>query len=151
MFIVASGSIYSVPSRSIFVSSRRGYGSGNFILHILSLDEASARASHPICSSSSVSPQKRRRIDKLDAEGKAADVMIELTREKTKVNELGDQRYIDATVGVREYLILEPLLETMRSLLHGSRLENGDPVPLMGSRLDSEALGLVSCFEQESL
>ncbi|MDZ7269697.1 MAG: Uma2 family endonuclease [candidate division KSB1 bacterium] len=133
-----------------FREQPRVYVSGNIFLYYL--DEKGIRRS--------VSPdilvvfgieKKERRIYKLEAEGKAPDVVIELTSDETKVNDLGDKRYIYATLGVREYFIFDPLQETMRPPLRGFRLEQGDYVPLMGSRINSEVLGLELRVEQNTL
>ncbi len=126
------------------------YVSGNIFLYYL--DERGVRQSiSPDVLVVFGVPKKQRRIYKLDAEGKAPDVVIELTSDETKVNDLGDKRYIYATLGVREYFIFDPLQETMRPPLRGFRLENGDYVPLMGSRLNSEVLGLELRVEQDTL
>lgn len=126
------------------------YVSGNIFLYYL--DERGVRQSiSPDVLVVFGVPKKQRRIYKLDAEGKAPDVVIELTSDETKVNDLGDKRYIYATLGVREYFVFDPLQETMRPPLRGFRLENGDYVPLMGSRLNSEVLGLELRVEQDTL
>jgi len=126
------------------------YVSGNIFLYYL--DERGVRQSiSPDILVVFGVPKKQRRIYKLEAEGKAPDVVIELTSDETKVNDLGDKRYIYATLGVREYFIFDPLQETMRPPLRGFRLENGDYVPLMGSRLNSEVLGLELRVEQNTL
>ncbi len=126
------------------------YVSGNISLYYL--DERGVRQSiSPDVLVVFGVPKKPRRIYKLEAEGKAPDVVIELTSDETKVNDLGDKRYIYATLGVREYFIFDPLHETMRPPLRGFRLENGDYVPLMGSRLSSEVLGLELRVEQDTL
>ncbi|MCK6557919.1 Uma2 family endonuclease [candidate division KSB1 bacterium] len=126
------------------------YVSGNIFLYYL--DERGVRQSiSPDVLVVFGVPKKQRRIYKLDAEGKAPDVVIELTSDETKVNDLGDKRYIYATLGVREYFIFDPLQETMRPPLRGFRLENGDYVPLRGSRLNSEVLGLELRVEQDTL
>lgn len=126
------------------------YVSGNIFLYYL--DERGVRQSiSPDVLVVFGVPKKQRRIYKLEAEGKAPDVVIELTSDETKVNDLGDKRYIYATLGVREYFIFDPLQETMRPPLRGFRLENGDYVPLMGCRLNSEVLGLELRVEQDTL
>lgn len=126
------------------------YVSGNIFLYYL--DERGVRQSiSPDVLVVFGVPKKQRRIYKLDAEGKAPDVVIELTSDETKVNDLGDKRYIYATLGVREYFVFDPLQETMRPPLRGFRLENGDYVPLRGSRINSEVLGLELRVEQDTL
>lgn len=117
------------------------YVTGNIFLHYL--DDAGERQS--------VSPdimvvrgieKKLRRYYKLEAEGKAPDLVIELMSTSTKVEDLGNKRVIYAGMGVREYFLFDPTGEALNGQLRGFRLENGDFMPMMGSRLHSEVLGL---------
>ncbi len=86
--------------------------------------------------------KKERRIYKIDAEGKAPEVVIELTSASTKVEDLVTKHYIYANLGVREYFLFDPYNETGRSALRGLRLEGGEYVPMNGDALRSEVLGL---------
>lgn len=58
--------------------------------------------------------KKERRIYKLEDEGKAPDVVIELISAETKAKDLGEKRYIYATLGVKEYYLFDPLHETLQ-------------------------------------
>ncbi len=86
--------------------------------------------------------KKSRRIYNLEVEGKAPDMVIELTSINTKTEDLHTKRLIYAKLGVREYFLFDPYGETIRPALRGFRLENGDYSPMMGTRLRSEVLGL---------
>lgn len=86
--------------------------------------------------------KKRRRIYNLEVEGKAPEVIIELTSLSTKKEDLGNKRFVYANLGVKEYFIFDPFGDTMRPALRGFRLEGGDYVPIVGTRLKSEVLGL---------
>lgn len=117
------------------------YVTGNIFLYYL--DENGERQS--------ISPgvfvvlgiEKRpRRIYKLEDEGKAPDMVIELTSTNTKVEDLGTKRYIYSMMGVREYFLFDPIGEALQPALVGYRLEGSDYVAMVGSRLRSEALGL---------
>jgi Uma2 family endonuclease len=92
--------------------------------------------------------KKDRRIYKVDEEGKAPEVVIELTSTSTRVEDLVTKHYIYAGLGVREYFLFDPFRENMQTALHGFRLEGGEYVPMAGSRLHSEVLGLDLRVEQ---
>jgi len=86
--------------------------------------------------------KKDRRIYNLDVERKAPEVIIELTSAETKTEDLGNKRVIYASLGVKEYFLYDPYNETMQPALRGFRLENGDYMPIVGTRLRSKVLGL---------
>ncbi len=95
--------------------------------------------------------KKERRIYKLEDEGKAPDVVIELISAETKAKDLGEKRYIYATLGVSEYYIFDPLNETLQPVLRGYRLVEGEYMPMVGTRLLSKALGLELRAEEGTL
>ncbi len=86
--------------------------------------------------------KKERRIYKLEDEGKAPDVVIELISAETKAKDLGEKRYIYATLGVSEYYIFDPLHETLQPALRGYQLVEGEYQPMIGASLSSKVLGL---------
>jgi len=86
--------------------------------------------------------KKERRIYKVDEEGKAPDVAIELTSASTKLEDLGNKRAIYAFLGVQEYYLFDPYNEILEPQLRGYRLKNGDYMPMIGDRFLSKALGL---------
>jgi Uma2 family endonuclease len=92
--------------------------------------------------------KKDRRIYNIKVERKAPEVVIELTSSSTKMEDLGNKRFLYASLGVKEYFLFDPLSETMQPMLRGFRLENGDYTPIHGTRLYSEVLGLELRLEQ---
>jgi Uma2 family endonuclease len=123
------------------------YVSGNIFLYYL--DEAKVLQS--------VAPdifvvfgveKKERRTYNMEEEGKGPEVVIELTSRHTKVEDLVTKHYIYARLGVREYFLFDPYSETVQPALTGFRLEAGEYVPMTGTRLRSEALGLELVVEQ---
>jgi Uma2 family endonuclease len=133
-----------------FQSDPQVYVTGNIFLYYL--DEAGERHS--------VSPdvfvvrgieKKDRRIYKLEDEGKGPDVVIELTSLSTKVEDLGNKKVIYANMDVREYFIFDPLSEWVTSQLRGHRLEGGEYIPMTGTRLHSDVLGLDLVLEDGQL
>ncbi len=86
--------------------------------------------------------KKDRRIYKVDDEGKAPEVVIELTSTSTRVEDLVTKHYIYAGLGVREYFLFDPFRENIQTALHGFRLESGEYVSMTGSHLHSDVLGL---------
>ncbi len=95
--------------------------------------------------------KKERRIYKLEDEGKAPDVVIELISAETKAKDLGEKRYIYATLGVGEYYIFDPLHETLQPSLRGYQLVDGEYMPMMGTSLLSKAMGLELRAEEGTL
>ncbi|MBI4769257.1 MAG: Uma2 family endonuclease, partial [Chloroflexi bacterium] len=90
-----------------------------------------------------------RRIYKVWEEGKAPDVVFELTSESTRHKDTREKRLLYEELGVREYFLFDPLRESLKPPLQGFRLEQGYYVPLTPTRLpdgewqlESELLGL---------
>ncbi|MFQ5628218.1 MAG: Uma2 family endonuclease [bacterium] len=95
--------------------------------------------------------KKERRIYKLEEEGKAPDVVIELTSSSRKLEDLGTKRVIYASLGVREYFLFDPYGEYLNPPLRGYRLEDGEYMPVFGNRIRSEILGLELRLEEGQL
>jgi Uma2 family endonuclease len=95
--------------------------------------------------------KKDRRIYDMEVEGKAPELIIELVSRSTMIEDLGNKRVIYASLGVREYFLFDPLGEAFPSPLRGFRLEGNDYIPMMGSRLHSEVLGLDLVVEDGKL
>ncbi|MDZ7289497.1 MAG: Uma2 family endonuclease [candidate division KSB1 bacterium] len=136
--------------KEYFREAPQVYVSGNIFIYYL--DENGERQS--------VSPdifvvfgveKKDRRIYKLEEEGRAPQVVIELTSSSTKVEDLVLKHYIYANLGVREYFLFDPYGETIRPALRGFRLEAGEYVPLTGMPLRSEVLDLELRMEEGQL
>jgi Uma2 family endonuclease len=95
--------------------------------------------------------KKERRFYNIKVEGKAPEVVIELTSTSTKMEDLGNKKFLYASLGVKEYFLFDPLSETMRPILRGFRLEDGDYLPIIGTRLYSEVMGLELRLEEGTL
>jgi len=124
-----------------FLDNPQVYISGNIFVYYL--DESGKRQS--------VSPdilvvfgveKKERRVYKIDEEGKAPEVVIELTSPSTKNEDLILKHYIYANLGVREYFLFDPFCDTLQPALRGFRLKGGEYVPIAGNTFYSEILGL---------
>ncbi len=126
------------------------YVSGNIFLYYRDTDGHRKNVSPDILVAFGIE-KKERRIYKLEDEGKAPDVVIELISAETKDKDLGEKRYIYATLGVREYFIFDPLHETMEPVLRGYRLAEGEYTPIIGTRMLSQMLGLELRVEDRTL
>lgn len=103
-------------------------------------------------------PKHRRRTYKLWEEGKAPDVVFEITSRKTRKEDLRDKRWLYEEIGVGEYFLFDPLREYLNPLLQGFRREESyfvplKPEPLPGGewQLESKLLGLILQTQGETL
>ncbi len=94
-------------------------------------------------------PRGPRRIYKVWEEGKAPEVVLELTSPTTHLEDLGNKRAIYEEIGVKEYFICDPLVKARQPNLRGFRLKEGVLQPIPESRREqglqvftSEVLGL---------
>jgi Uma2 family endonuclease len=87
------------------------------------------------------SPTPRRTI-KTWEEGKAPDVVFEITSRKTKTEDIRTKRALYEELGVREYFLFDPENDYLRPPLQGFKLVSGRYVPLGGETLHSELLGV---------
>lgn len=89
-------------------------------------------------------PKGDRRVYKVWEEGRAPDVVIELTSRSTRDEDLGSKRWIYAEMGVREYFLFDPLGDYLTPALRGYRLVGDEYVRMEsdGVRLMSQTLGL---------
>ncbi len=94
---------------------------------------------------------KERRYYNIEVEGKAPDLIIELISTSTKLEDLGGKRVLYASLGVREYYIFDPLREVIPSQLRGFRLFEGEYLPMVGGRLQSQVLDIDFEVEQSWL
>ena len=88
----------------------------------------------------------RRRIYKVWEEGRAPEVVIEFTSRSTRFEDQGTKRALYAFMGVREYLLFDPLDEYLDPPLQGYRLRNGEYERLElepDGTLVSEGLGMI--------
>jgi Uma2 family endonuclease len=124
-----------------FRDNPKAYITGNLFLHYLDENKQRKSITPDIFVVLGVE-KKLRRYYQLELEGKAPDVVIELTSNETQMEDFGDKREIYAWMGVREYFVFDPLEDYLQPPLHGFRLEGNEYRPMMGVRLHSEALGL---------
>jgi len=111
-------------------------------------------------------PKHERRYYRVDKEGKAPEVVIELTSRKTKRIDQVTKPAIYAYLGVKEYFLFDPYKETMTTCLRGFRLQDGayvrmpDKPSLLKAKLSkdqpleglkSEVLGLELRVEEGQL
>jgi Uma2 family endonuclease len=88
-------------------------------------------------------PQRRRRVYKSwEHGGKLPDLVIELSSNDTRVNDLGPKRVLYAELGVQEYFLFDPLGDYLRPPLRGYELVDGELVPMPGPRCFSKLLGV---------
>jgi Uma2 family endonuclease len=86
-----------------------------------------------------------RRIFKVWAEGKAPDLVVEVTsRETNEQDRVGKFQIYRDILKVREYILFDPLEEYLEPSLQGYRLDRRRYVPIarVAGRLPSEVLGL---------
>ena len=95
-----------------------------------------------------------RRTYKLWEEGQPPSVIFEITSRGSRLEDLGTKRALYAMLGVREYVLYDPLGEYLRPPLQGYRLQEGEyqRIPPGGEgRLTSQALGLELRVEEGRL
>jgi Uma2 family endonuclease len=95
-------------------------------------------------------PNQERRVYKVWEEGKAPDVVFELTSKKTRKEDWGDKRWLYEELGVQEYFLFDPMREYLKPPLQGFRLDGAyfvalEPEQLADGewRLESQMLGLI--------
>jgi len=86
-------------------------------------------------------PKGERRIYKLWEEGRAPEVVFEITSASTRREDLGTKKVLYADLGVKEYFVFDPTGEDLRPPLRAFRLSGADYQPLE-EPVFSEALGL---------
>jgi len=86
-------------------------------------------------------PKGERRIYKLWEEGRAPDVVFEITSTSTRRDDLGSKKVLYADLGVKEYFVFNPTGEDLRPPLRAFRLSGSDYQPLK-EPVFSETLGL---------
>lgn len=86
----------------------------------------------------------RRRTYKVWEEGKAPDVMIELTSKVTRIEDGGEKKALYEFLEVQEYFLFDPHGEYLDPPFQGFCLKEGEYVRMesSGGRLRSEAIGL---------
>jgi len=94
-------------------------------------------------------PNRQRRIYRLWEEGKAPEVVFEITSTSTRLEDLRDKRYLYEELGVKEYFLFDPLREYLKPPLQGFRLAGEYYEPLVPQpdeagewKMSSAVLGL---------
>jgi Uma2 family endonuclease len=90
-------------------------------------------------------PPGDRRVYKLWEEGRAPEIVFEITSPSTKTVDLNKKMELYADLGVREYFLFDPLDEYLRPPLQGYRLveDTYRPIPTrQPNTFDSEVLNL---------
>lgn len=82
-------------------------------------------------------PKGERRVYKVWEEGRAPDVIFEITSVSTRREDLGSKKVLYADLGVTEYFVFDPMNGSLRAF----RLRGSDYQPLE-SPIFSESLGL---------
>lgn len=75
-------------------------------------------------------------------QGKAPDVIFEITSRSTRYEDLRVKKALYARIGVTEYYVFDPLREYLKPSLRAWRLHGGRYLPVTGSPIVSPALGL---------
>lgn len=90
------------------------------------------------------SKEPKRRTWKVWEEGKAPDVVIELSSASTFEEDLQKKWHAYSQMGVREYYIFDPLYEFLKRPLLAYRLEGGELIRVIPNQgvVSSQALGL---------
>jgi Uma2 family endonuclease len=97
--------------------------------------------------------KRRRRIYKIWEEGKAPDVIIELTSKSTRMEDMQKKKKLYESLQVSEYFLFDPLREYLRPALRGYRLFEGryEPITPFEGRLRSFALNMDLVHQREKL
>ncbi len=123
--------------REHFREHQQVYVTGNILLYYIDEDGLRQSVTPDVFVVRRIEKKDRRRYN-VQVEGKAPDVVIEITSAATKIEDLHTKHNIYSSLGVKEYFIIDPDNEALR----GFHLENREYVPLAGTRLRSDVLGL---------
>jgi Uma2 family endonuclease len=96
-------------------------------------------------------PKREREVYRLWEEGRAPDVVFELSSRSTWREDVVDKKALCARLGVREYFLYDPRYECLKPPLQGSRLAGDAYEPIIEEAegaLHSEVLGLTLHLEQ---
>ena len=75
-------------------------------------------------------------------EGKAPDLVFEITSKSTRSEDLGDKKGLYAFIGVREYVIFDPLEEYLEPKLRLYRRSGEEFLPVVGRPLHLQTVNL---------
>jgi Uma2 family endonuclease len=128
---------------AFYADDPRVYVSGNILLYYIQGNPRKHVSPDVLVSKDR--PKGQREYYLVWVEGKAPDLVIELTSRTTRREDLKDKFILYRDVlRVREYFLFDPRAEYLTSPLQGYRLEKGEYVAIepVDGRLPSEVLGL---------
>jgi Uma2 family endonuclease len=132
-----------------FLAHTVAYVSGNLLIYYEQGNPH--RSVAPDCFVVKGVAQRRRRIYKLWEEGKAPDVVFEITSNKTKREDQRKKPQLYAQLGVKELFLFDPTADYLRPPLQGFRLSGGrySALPLSDDGLLSDELNLRIALDAE--
>jgi Uma2 family endonuclease len=126
--------------RTFFRDEPQVYVAGNLLIYFVEGDPTQSVA--PDMFVVKGVPKQDRRIYRVWREGKAPDVVIELTSDSTRADDLGRKRFLYADLGVREYFLFDPLGNYLKPPLRGYRLVGDEYIQMNETPMYSAELGL---------
>jgi len=115
--------VHVIQTLQAFLAGVQAYVSGNLLIYY---EEGNPKRSvAPDCFVVFGVEQRRRRIYKTWEEGRGPDVVIEVTSNSTRREDMVDKMHLYARLGVGEYFLYDPTSDYL-------------PQPLIGYRLNSE-------------
>ncbi|MBI3966982.1 MAG: Uma2 family endonuclease [Chloroflexi bacterium] len=134
-----------------FRSAPNVYVSGNILLYYVEGDPTRSVAPDVLVTKGI--PKGQRRIYRVWVEGKAPDVIIEVTSRSTRREDLQTKRALYSRLRVSEYFLYDPLGEYLRPRLQGYRLagESYERIESSSGALLSMVLGLELRLEPSGL
>ncbi len=128
--------------RAFFRNQTDVYAGGNMFMYYEEGDNTK-RVAPDVFVAFGVIPNERRSWFVWE-EGKAPDVVFEITSRGTRIEDQGIKKGLYESLEVKEYFLFDPLNEYLRPRLQGFRLVNGlyQPLPLVEEQLESEQLDL---------
>ena len=126
--------------RTFFRDAPQVYVAGNLLIYFVEGDPTQSVA--PDVFAVKGVPKGNRRIYQVWREGKAPDVVIELTSDSTRAEDLGRKRLLYADLGVKEYFLFDPLGNYLKPPLRGYRLVGDEYAQMNETPLYSAELGL---------
>ncbi len=111
-----------IEALAVYFSDRPDvYVSGNLLL-LYEEGKPNSHVSPDVLISLGI-PQRERENYKIWEEGKAPDLVIEVTSRTTKIRDVGFKKGLYEALGVREYLLFDPLQEYLKPSFQVYRLE----------------------------
>lgn len=126
--------------RTFFRDEPQVYAAGNLLIYFVQGDPTQSVA--PDVFVVKGVPKHDRRTYQVWREGKAPDVVIELTSDSTRAEDLGRKRFLYADLGVKEYFLFDPLGDYLKPPLRGYRLVEDEYAQMNETPLYSAELGL---------